>query len=526
MAIPKEAYDVLESIVGAEYVSQDPVDTEAYRPGPGGLEGDVGVTKVMAKTPACVIMPRTTEEVQMIVKVCNRFKIPFTPVSSMNWAGRAAVYAPDAILIDLKRMDQLEVDEKHMYAIVGAGVIYSQLQAEALKRGLYTTVSGGGGQTSVVANHLNLGVSPLNYRTCTASRRILGTEWVLPDGELLKLGTLALQDDPFWGEGPGPDLRGIIRGHSPGWFGSMGVVTKMAVKLFPFQPERLEPTGVSPDTALMLPVKRMKWINFTMPSRESVIEAMYQMGLAEVGAAATKVPLLWRSLAKAKSKEEFWELWTKESEESVSKTHVLRVLLIGYASEEQLEYEEQVLMDIVKELGGEARPTRPTDESWIKNADPAGMWLMTGGYMSVEFNVETLEHGVKQGAALAELQRKYTPPIMSTYGDPGWFQTGELGHTDYSEFITYYDPDEGTNSFDLWVVDVIKENIRKGFWSGLLAPQNSMYLTGPAYGPNYHLWMQKIKEEFDPNNISNPPGLILCDEFIKRAEWMKPTKDW
>ena len=77
----------------------------------------------------------------------------------------------------------------------------------------------------------------------------------------------------------------------------------MAVKPFPFQPERLEPTGVSPDTALELPVKRVKWINFTMPSGESLIEAMYQMGLAEVGAAATKVPLLW-SLAKAKSPHE------------------------------------------------------------------------------------------------------------------------------------------------------------------------------------------------------------------------------
>lgn len=306
----------------------------------------------------------------------------------------------------------------------------------------------------------------------------------------------------------------------------MGVVTKMAVKLFPFQPERLEPTGVSPDTTLKLPAKRIKWINFIMPSRESLIEAMYQMGLAEVGAAATKVPLLWRSLAKAKSKEEFWELWSKENQESVSKTHILRVLIIGYTSEENLEYDEKVLMDIVKELGGEPRHTRPTDESWIKNADSAGMWSISGGYMSVEFNVETLEHGVKQGAALAKLQRKYTPPMMSTHGDPGWFQMGELGHTDYSEFVTYYDPDEGTNSFDLWYVDVMKENIRKGFWSACLAPQNPLYLSGPAYGPNYHLWMQKIKEEFDPNKISNPPGLTLHDEFVERAEWMKSIKDW
>jgi hypothetical protein len=38
--------------------------------------------------------------------------------------------------------------------------------------------------------------------------------------------------------------------------------------------------------------------------------------------------------------------------------------------------------------------------------------------------------------------------------------------------------------------------------------------------------MQRIKDEFDPNNISNPPGLTLYDEFIERAEWMKRIKDW
>jgi|GEM_PF-6932732 len=42
-------------------------------------------------------------------------------------------------------------------------------------------------------------------------------------------------------------------------------------------------------------------------------------------------------------------------------------------------------MDITKELGGEARRTRPSDESWIKNADSAGMWLMCGGYVSVDY---------------------------------------------------------------------------------------------------------------------------------------------
>ena len=36
MAISKEAYKVLESIVGSEYISDDPTICEGYRSGPGG----------------------------------------------------------------------------------------------------------------------------------------------------------------------------------------------------------------------------------------------------------------------------------------------------------------------------------------------------------------------------------------------------------------------------------------------------------------------------------------------------------
>jgi len=116
------------------------------------------------------------------------------------------------MLIDLKRMNRLEIDDRHMYALVEPGVIYSQLQEQAMRKGLYITVPGGGAQTSVVANYLMWWLSPLNYRQGMAFRRILGVEWVLPDGELLKLGSLAIGKDYFWGDGLGVDLRGLVRG--------------------------------------------------------------------------------------------------------------------------------------------------------------------------------------------------------------------------------------------------------------------------------------------------------------------------
>jgi glycolate oxidase len=526
MGIEKEAFGVLQDIVGPEYISEDPVDMEAYRGGPEGYEASMGYGKVMSRYPGAVIMPKTTEEVRKIIQICNRYGVPYIPVSTMWWLAHAVPHVEDALLIDLKRMDKLEIDEEQMYAVVEPGTIYSQLQEEAMQRGLYITVPGGGSQVSVIANHINCGFSPLNYRNGLPSRRLLGVEWVLPDGEILRTGSLAFGEDFFWGEGPGPELRGILRGASPGWIGAFGVCTRMAVKLFPFQPEKLEPTGISPNTTLQLPTKRMRWINFSLPSRDALVEAMYRVSEAEVGAAMTKVPVFFRVIARAQSKEEFWELWNKESEESLANFHVLRILLVGYTSEEQLEHEERVLMDIMEELGGKARRTKPTDESWFKNADSAGMWVMTGGYISIEYCHETIESAVRQGEDFAELKQRYTPPLMVDYRDPGWFQSVELGHSAYFEFLIYYDPDEDTMKADHCYVEAEKLNIEKGYWTSFLGSNQPVRLTGPAYGPNYHLWMMKIKDAFDVNSLSNPPAPFDHDEFVERAEWMHSIKNW
>ncbi len=525
MTIAKEVYKELESIVGAGYISANPVICEGYRAGPGGYECGSGYERVMAKVPGCVIMPRTTEEVQSIVRACNHHNLPYVPYSTGFYGPRSHPHVADALLIDLKRMNDFEIDDKHLYAVVGPGVIYSQLQEESLRRGCYVVVGGGGAQASVVANLIGDGWSPLSYRIGLPHRRILGTELVLPDGELVKLGSLALQDDPFWGEGLGPDLRGLLRGFT-GHRGFLGIVTRMAVKLLPFQPERLEPTGISPQTTLQLPTNRVKWINFTMPSKDSMRQVMVEMAKAEVGAAVTKVPIFWRAIAKARSKEEFWELWSKENEETISGFHVLRVLLVGFTSEAHLEYDERVLMDIIAEVGGEARRTRPSDESWFKNSDSAGMWLMCGGYVSVDYVIETVEHAVPHGENYARLKRRFTPPLMPDYGDPGWFQSFELGHQGYSEFLVYWDPAEDSDGVDHFYLETSKENIRKRFYTSLLGSHQPLYLTGPAYGPNYHQWLLKVKNEFDPRFLCHPPVPLNHDAFVERAEWMKPLKDW
>jgi len=164
--ITAEIYKVLETIVGAEYISSDPAVCEGYRSGPGGYESGLGYERVMTRIPGCVVMPVTTDEVSKIVKICNRYNIPYVPYSTGFYGPRSHPHVDHALLLDLKRMNEFEIDERHLFATVGPGVVYSQLQEECFKRNAYVVIGGGGAQASVIANLIGDGWSPQQKWLC------------------------------------------------------------------------------------------------------------------------------------------------------------------------------------------------------------------------------------------------------------------------------------------------------------------------------------------------------------------------
>ena len=107
MGIQREAYQALESIVGPEYISDDPVICSSYVNG-----GELSYTlfEKCVTAPGCVVLPANTKEVQKIVKVCNRYRIPFVPTSSF-WGVESGAKSKEFVTIDLKRMNRLEIDE-------------------------------------------------------------------------------------------------------------------------------------------------------------------------------------------------------------------------------------------------------------------------------------------------------------------------------------------------------------------------------------------------------------------------------
>ena len=130
MAFSQIALKALQDVVGAEHVTSDEVMCQSYSrvnwlPS-GFLQRErLGVNM----RPACVVMPSSTEEVQAIIRIANRYKFPFTPRGS-GYTFQAFPAGAGYLVIDPKRMDRIiELDGKNMYAVVEPYVVTAQLQA-------------------------------------------------------------------------------------------------------------------------------------------------------------------------------------------------------------------------------------------------------------------------------------------------------------------------------------------------------------------------------------------------------------
>ena len=233
--VPRDAYRAIEDIVGPDYISDDPAFLDSY-----ALEVMAELVRPnyshFMPRPWAVVLPASTEEVAAVTKVCNKYKIKVKPISTgwYHWAAPLDDENP-AVQFDLRRMNRiLEIDEKNRYAVIEPYVVGAQLQAEAMKRGLVPNLIGAGASSSVLVGACAYaGTGPASFYLGNNSENLLGQEWVTPEGEIIRTGSLSSGCGWFCSEGPGPSPRAITRG-VVGSRGGLGTYTKCAVKLGPW----------------------------------------------------------------------------------------------------------------------------------------------------------------------------------------------------------------------------------------------------------------------------------------------------
>ena len=245
MDLERGAYQALEDIVGPDYINEDPAIRDTYNQVWGNK---LLFDEKWSTRPGAVILPASREEIQAIIRVCNRHKVTFKAFASGFEVVGTCFQTENSVIMDLRRMDKiLDIDVKNMTAVVEPFVSAHKLDLELAKHGLYTAGISGGPSSNVISiSCAHFGSGFTQCSTGGLGRNVLGCEWVLPTGELLTLGTAETGNGWYSADGPGFSLRGILRGHS-GANGGHGVITKAAVKLYPwYGPSEWELQGSPP----------------------------------------------------------------------------------------------------------------------------------------------------------------------------------------------------------------------------------------------------------------------------------------
>ncbi|MEM2631388.1 MAG: FAD-binding oxidoreductase [Candidatus Bathyarchaeia archaeon] len=529
----------LESVLGEDYVSDDPAVLESY----GKDASAHGI--LFGKAPEFVVLPGSAKEVQAVVKIANRFKAPFITGGQM-YLSHCVPSAPGFITIDMKRMNRiLEINEKDRYAVVEPLVTYAELQSEVQKRGLFIRTPFSGAVCSVIANHLFMGSTGLDWKFGFAPKNILAVEWILPTGEMVKLGSLGNPNSGWiWGEGPGPDLRGLLRGLF-GVGAGLGIVTKMAVKLHPWPgPKDFSSClrGPSPTVEnawaggwkkeFRLPRERFRYYLIAYPNIESVLEAIREIGEAEIAASCQFYSAWFMCFEGTQSQKEFWETWKSNLYQTLGgifgpnvPAYALVVQLVGFTSPKQVEYEEKVLRQIVEETGGKFVPEdSKVYYDWLVCGKMADFWRAAvprisrpmGTHFPIRVPMESLDHVAKAYTYILSWLDYY----VKRYGFPD-SKNAVIGGIDFGHFanletdIQFDQSDIEMLKIALKVAeDGLKDDMEKGFYAYAKTPEAHDF-TGPLLS-NYHILLEKVKRLLDPNNISNPPYPIKIKDSESR----------
>ena len=161
-------------------------------------------------------------QVQAVVRVCARHKIPFVSRGAGTGLSGGALPSAGGVVISLARMNRiLEVDIANRYVVVEPGVINAHVTARVAPQGYFyapdpssqsvCTIGGNVAENSGGAHCLKYGFTVTHT---------LGLEVVLPNGEIVQLGSPTLDT-------PGYDLTGVFVGSE----GTLGVTTKVILRI-------------------------------------------------------------------------------------------------------------------------------------------------------------------------------------------------------------------------------------------------------------------------------------------------------
>jgi glycolate oxidase len=539
MALPRDEYNALEDIVGPENISEEPAVMDSY-----AFQFQTEMERVDQShwnpRAEAVLTPGSAEEIQAIVRTCNKYKTK-VKAHSTGWGAWTTVNDVNCIFIDPRRMNRiLEIDEQNMLVVVEPYVINAQLQAELMKRGLNTHMVGAGASCSPLATCTSwVGPGPDSLFMGNSSQNLLALEWVTPTGDIVRTGSWGSGVGFFCGEGPGPSVRSIIRGELGG-AGGLGVFTKCAIKVSPWPgPPEVPIEGTAPCYSIP-PLETIRVHTAAFPNWEAYAEACYKITRAEIAYVAHRQfnqwgVALWPAILrlytdKTKHLDDLEELLEmpeiqKLAEES---KHSFQIILAGNTPMD-LEYKEKVLDKILADLGGwklaamEEPAERDLSLAWMAKLSYKSANFLFGTFVGVATPFGTPDFVVKTTEPIVAVKRQFMGKCLVDDGGDAFMAalTYAGGETlvAWEPFIFYdpADPDsvKETNEF----IDTLlaftggkgwgHAHVRHWGAKGLTKEERQEILHKGKLGElevpvlDFLRWQWKIKQAMDPNDIGD-----------------------
>ena len=534
--IPREALKALQDTLGSEWVSEDRAVIETYSRFSVDAAGTLRKhQKDPTMLPACIVLPQSTEEVQAIMRIANRFKVQVIPFTNGMISFNGPTTPEPTITVHLSRMNRvLNIDEVNLTATLEAYADYGQLQAEAMKQGLWnggsplaTTLCKLSSQTSFA------GIWQTDLKYGTLTRNIVSTKVVLPTGEILITGSDTVSGVKcFWEYGPGPDLLSMVRGSA----GTTGIITEITVKLHSWTGETAlpEPPAGRPcmqtyhepkyDTAP--PPQRVKllWVEF--PDYDSEVKALHEVAQSGIGMGLNATGV-YNSYYCSQTQ----EMTLERVNNKFFPPNNCYLIIYGVISERQMEYEEKIFREIIAEHRG----TFLTQEYKGDVLYALAPWNLDCIRHVTGFRMNRFYYGgsIVPGGLLKDTAYKTKEIWTRTINAMGETYITDRGGIDDTPFLyaiergsrfwlseadVYPDPldpqklEKARGLTIAAVTDFVSQKYPPIGMGVAIEPLTSFF---PEQGPNAHLMMRKLRKIFDPNNIYVPGRQVFSEEEFK-----------
>ena len=203
----------LQRALGATHVITEPEQLRVYEC--DGLTGHRAI-------PELVVLPGSTEDVQVILRACSREHVPFVARGAGTGLSGGATPLAGGVVVSLARMNRiLEVDLASQRVIVEPGVANLDVTRAVVDEGFFYAPDPSSQQVCTIGGNVaeNSGGAHCLKNGFTV-HHVTGATLVLPDGETVELGGKALDPE-------GPDLLGMVVGSE----GTLGIVTRVTLRV-------------------------------------------------------------------------------------------------------------------------------------------------------------------------------------------------------------------------------------------------------------------------------------------------------